>query len=73
MVWNKVKVTAKRLHRDQRPGAHVDMLINEHDFVSCVLLFSADIYYAKSSIETHGTGTLLSYNWKEAIRLATPR
>jgi len=40
MYWNKVKVTAKRLHRDQRPGAHVDMLINEHDFMSYVITSS---------------------------------
>ena len=34
MYWNKVRVTAKRLHREHRPGAHVDLLINELDFMS---------------------------------------
>ena len=40
MYWNKVKVTAKRLHHEQRPGAHVDMLITEHDFMSYVTVLA---------------------------------
>lgn len=31
MVWNKVKVTVKRLHREPQRDAYVDLLINESD------------------------------------------
>jgi len=45
-----VKVTAKRLHRERRPGAHVDMLITELDFVSYVSILQSISFISDNKV-----------------------